>query len=251
MNELNKLIENFLQKYTFNNLEVLLNDGEELSLDDGYIEDKIIVKSRGGYCFENNQYFYNFLKDKSFDVKRILARVVYGNESSNIPRTHQFTLVNLDGEKFVADVGFGPYTPGAAIPFTGEAVKAFNGNEYRVIAINNVDYQLQVIRDGEFFSLHEFNLSEYNQADFRLSNYYTSTHPKSKFRTSLIISKLTSKGVRFINNLSFAIFEDGIRTDLVMNSFEEFNQVIRENFDVGYSEQELLRIFEKVKGFVE
>ncbi len=241
---MNHLIEDFLSQYTFNNIEVLLNQNEELSLDDDMIREKLITKERGGYCFENNQYFFCQLKSMGFKVQRVLGRVIYGGESENVPRTHQITIVSDEEGDYIVDVGFGPYTPGAAIACSGEVVKAFNGNEYRIVKINDCDYQLQIQREGEFISLYEFDKNYYNQADFKLSNYYTSTHPKSKFTTSLILSKLTRDGVCFINNRLFTRIEKGQREDIEIKDLTGFCDIIKSVFKVEYTEDELKSLFD-------
>ena len=127
MSDLNLLIENFLSKYTFNNIDILLSNREIVKLDQESLTQKLITKNRGGYCFENNQYFYHLLNQEGYDVSRALGRVVYGG-TNEVPRTHQASIVKLDNELYLVDVGFGPYTPGCFVPLDGKKVRAFNGN---------------------------------------------------------------------------------------------------------------------------
>lgn len=241
MNELNQLIQSFLQQYTFNNIDILLSHREILKLDKDSLVDKLITRQRGGYCFENNQYFLNVLKDKGYDVHRYLGRVVYGG-GNDVPRTHQISIVNLAGEKFVADVGFGPYTPGISVPLNGNLVRAFNGNQYRIIKLDDHNFQLETLREKDFFSLYQFDLATYVAADFKISNYYTNTHDDSKFTSSLTLSQLDKRGVKFISNLLFSTIYDGLRKDVSLKEMNDFKRVIRDEFSVCYTDDELEKL---------
>ncbi len=246
MNELNELIASFLQQYTFNNIDILLSHRKILRLDKDSLIDKLITRKRGGYCFENNQYFFNLLKDKGYDVNRYLGRVVYGG-GNDVPRTHQISIVNLGGEKFVADVGFGPYTPGISVPLSGSLVRAFNGNQYRIIKLDDHSFQLETLREKDFFSLYQFDLATYVAADFKISNYYTNTHDDSKFTSSLTLSQLDKRGVKFINNLLFSTIFDGVRKDISLKESEDLRRVLKDDFSVSYTEDEIEKLYSIVQ----
>ena len=241
MNELNQLIQNFLKQYTFNNIDILLSHRKILNLDKDSLVDKLINRQRGGYCFENNQYFFNLLKDKGYDVHRYLGRVVYGG-GNDVPRTHQMSVVNLGEEKFLVDVGFGPYTPGVCVPFNGSLVSAFNGNQYRLVKLDEHNFQLETLREKDFFSLYQFDLATYVAADFKISNYYTNTHDDSKFTSSLTLSQLDRRGVKFISNLLFSTIYDGLRKDITLKESDDFKRVIKDEFSVSYSDDELEKL---------
>lgn len=243
MNNLNILIEEFLKNYSFNNIEVLLNKNEILKLDKESLERKLIENKRGGYCFENNQYFYNELLSKGYETFRSLGRVVYGDDNLNIPRTHQISIVKSDGEFYAVDVGFGPYTPGGAIPLDGTEVSTFNGRTYRIRKINANDYQLEVKKDNGFFSLYVFDLATYQDADFELANYYTNTHPKSKFTNSLVLSQQGVGGTKFVSNLLFSKIDVDGRKDHLIKSSEEMYEIFHSNFSISYTEQECEILF--------
>lgn len=248
MQNINILINEFLSQYSFNNIEILLTDRKVLSLDEASLRSKIITSNKGGYCFENNELFYHLLKEKDYRVSRKLGRVVYGGDR-DVPRTHQLSVVELEEKLYIADVGFGPYTPGVCVPLDGQEVTAFNGNSYKVTKVNDIDFRLTTRRGDSDFSLYEFNLSEYLNSDFKLSNYYTNTHPDSKFTTSFILSKLTSKGVKFFSNLTFCEMEGESRSEFEFSTKDKFSQFIKNEFQLGYSEGELGELFEIAKAF--
>lgn len=249
MHDLNAMVKNFLTRYTFNNIEILLNDRKILSLEKENLIEKLVHRKRGGYCFENNQYFFNYLKDNGYEVNRYLGRVVYG-KSNDVPRTHQLNIVKVKNQFFLVDVGFGPYTPGVVVPMSGEEVISFNESTYRLVKLNDYDYQLEILRDGEFFSLYQFNLMVYQNADFKMSNYYTNTHNDSKFTTSLVVSQIEEDGVRFINNLTYTELMNKNRIDIKLDSLEKFIEIVEQKFNISYTKEELSHLFKKVSLFV-
>lgn len=250
MKQLNNEIKNFLVENTFNNIDILISNRAILKLDTESLYDKLIVRKRGGYCFENNQYFYTKLKEGANEVRRVLGRVVYGDTPDNKPRSHQATVITIDNKQYLVDVGFGPYTPGAAIPLSGEEVESFNKRVYRVTKINEFDYQLEIAKKDGFFSLYQFNLANYNDADFKVANYYTNTHDDSKFTTSLVLSQQIDNGTRFISNLLYSEICGEQRRDIEIKSASEMYEIISGEFNAHFSEQECEDLFKIVRKFI-
>jgi arylamine N-acetyltransferase len=79
---------------------------------------KIVRRKRGGYCFELNSLFAALLESLGFSIINGSARVYF--ESNGTPgytnENHHIIIVNLDGESWLADVGFGG--PGPCLPMT-------------------------------------------------------------------------------------------------------------------------------------
>src|SRR3712207_2918154 len=88
----------------FENLDVLL--GRPITLDLDALWAKLMTGGRGGYCFEHNLLFQAVLQSLGFTVQALAARVRM-ERSAIGPRSHMLLLVQLDGERFLADVGFG------------------------------------------------------------------------------------------------------------------------------------------------
>ncbi|HFV7985259.1 TPA: arylamine N-acetyltransferase [Escherichia coli] len=97
----------------FENLDVLLP--REMQLDDQSLEEKLVFARRGGYCFEQNGVFERVLRELGFQVRSLLGRVVLSNPPALPPRTHRLLLVEQEGEKWIADIGFGGQTLTAPI----------------------------------------------------------------------------------------------------------------------------------------
>src|SRR5262245_42213718 len=88
----------------FENLDILLSRPIRLDLDG--LQAKLVRDRRGGYCFEQNTLFAAALERIGFRVTRLAARVRWG-ATRVLPRTHMLLEVDVQGEPWLADVGFG------------------------------------------------------------------------------------------------------------------------------------------------
>ncbi len=76
--------------------------GEVERLDPARLVERIVGERRGGYCFELNAVLATLLEELGFAVTRHEA--VVGGEG---PTNHMTLLVDLDGDRWLADAGLG------------------------------------------------------------------------------------------------------------------------------------------------
>ena len=89
----------------FENLDIAA--GRTLSLDLEAIYDKIVVRRRGGFCYELNGLFAWLLRELGFAVTLLAGRLVDPVTAEPGPeRAHLALLVDLDGP-WLVDVGWG------------------------------------------------------------------------------------------------------------------------------------------------
>src|SRR3546814_16635827 len=79
----------------FENFDIPLGRG--ISLDPAAVFDKLVVRRRGGYCFEQNQLFLRALLQLGFDARPLLARVwLMAEGSSEESRVGKEVSVRVD-----------------------------------------------------------------------------------------------------------------------------------------------------------
>ena len=160
----------------FENLDPYL--GRAVSLELGDVQHKLIAEGRGGYCFEHNLLFKAALEEMGAAVEPILARV--GDRGTERSRTHLLLRVQLDGEVWHADVGFGRGTLLEPIPFGPGGEHVHEGWRFRVIA-DGPELVLRTVADGEWVDGYSFVPEPVPLIDIETSNWYTATHPRSPF----------------------------------------------------------------------
>jgi N-hydroxyarylamine O-acetyltransferase len=145
------------------------------------IERKLVTVRRGGYCFEQNLLLKAALEELGAQVQTLLARVRLGATTGAIrPRTHLVLGVELDGRRWLADVGFGLGTLLDPLPWHPGDEHEQSGWRFRLVE-QGAELVLQAAgRDG-WTDQYGFSAEPAPFVDLETSNWYTSTHPRSPF----------------------------------------------------------------------
>lgn len=191
---LDGLIFRHVQSIPFENLDVLL--GRPIALDAASLQNKLIHERRGGYCFEQNGLFLLVLQSLGFDVAPISARVRWQRPRDfTPPRTHLFNRVELDGTSWLADVGVGGMSPSAALRLELDTEQP-TPHEPRRLTKEGAIYFHQVRLGNEWQDICEFTLETMPPIDREVANWFTSTHPKSHFKSNLLVGRAAPNGGR-------------------------------------------------------
>ena len=200
---LNAIVSRHVQAIPFENLDVLL--GQPISIDVEAVEDKLVRRQRGGYCFEHNTLLLHVLGELGFSAKALSARSRYMQlERTQLPRTHMFLRVDWGSEPYLVDAGFGGFSPPAALRIELETRQETSHEPRRIVAegrwqelgLRAPDAVLvhQVYFADAWHDLYEFTLEEMPLADRVMGNWYTSAHPSSHFRRELRVARATREG---------------------------------------------------------
>jgi N-hydroxyarylamine O-acetyltransferase len=170
--------------------------GIPVSLALGDLEQKLVAERRGGYCFEQNLLLKAAFEALGAEVDLLLARVRLGAERGvTRPRTHLVLRVRSDGDSWHADVGFGIGTLLEPLPFgPGPAVEQ-SGWRFRVVE-DGAELVLQSAAGEEWVDVYGLVPEAVPEIDVELSNWWTSTHPRSPFVTGLFVSRQEDDGTR-------------------------------------------------------
>jgi N-hydroxyarylamine O-acetyltransferase len=178
----------------FENIDVLLGRGVDIS-DDAVFE-KLVLRRRGGYCFEQNGLFMRVLVALGFQVKPLSARVRLDRPRDFTPaRTHMFLHVTVDGDAWFTDVGVGGASLTSAIRFE-PGLEQPTPHEDRRITREGDRYFHQVRFGSEWTDVYEFTGESMPRIDREVGNWFTSTHPDSHFRQRLIAARAEREGRR-------------------------------------------------------
>lgn len=93
-----------LYAIAYENLDVQL--GRELTLDIDRVYEKIVVRKRGGWCYEMNRLLAWALRTLGFSVTELAGGVLREEQGDDAFGSHLALLVHLERD-YLADVGFG------------------------------------------------------------------------------------------------------------------------------------------------
>lgn len=170
--------------------------GYTVEIDLESLSRKLVLDRRGGYCFEHNLLLAAALNELGAEVEPILARVRWGTPVGVVRgRTHLLLRVTLDGEVWHADVGFGSGGLIEPIPFGPTGVHEQWGWRFRVVPEGDT-LVLQTQERGAWRDVYAYEPEPCALADIEISNWYTATHPDSRFVSGLIVARQLPDGTR-------------------------------------------------------
>lgn len=222
------LVMHHTRHIPFENLNPLLNIPVELDMDSVY--EKLIFGKRGGYCFEQNLLFKEILNYHGFQVAPLAARVTVSKESPMNARTHMLLIATIGNNEFLVDVGFGGMTPTAPLLLKLHTAQKTPHNTYRILEENS-EFILQYLKEDAWQSLYEFDFQPQYQVDFKIANWFTSTHPDSHFRHRLSVA-IAGDGFRknLLNNRLNTLYTSGKTETQILSSGSEIREILQTTF---------------------
>lgn len=181
--------------------------GRGVNLAPHVVEAKLLSGTRGGYCFELNQLLARALEGLGLAVTPMLARVWFRQEPGDgvPPRTHVVLAVDLDGQRWIMDAGFGgghvppmPMADGAQAPGN-------DGASHRLRRDELYGWMLERHIGGMCHNQYSFTDDAALPADIAMSNHWTATSPDSRFIRNVLVSQVTRDGLKAITNDQFSI----------------------------------------------
>ncbi len=173
------------ETFLFENLSIQRGAGISLALPD--LERKFLDEGCGGYCFEHNTLFAAALRSLGFRVVALLARVRSGPPDGWM-RTHMILRVVVDGQPWLADVGFGGFGLLEPLPLADGAT-AEQGSAWYALRRDPALWVLSMRTRSTNADLYEFTEDPQTAADMEVANHYTATHAASRFRRTLTIQR--------------------------------------------------------------
>ncbi|HEY7888138.1 MAG TPA: arylamine N-acetyltransferase [Steroidobacteraceae bacterium] len=175
----------------FEAVDVFLGRPVDLSLP--ALQAKLIRGGCGGYCFEQNGLLQRVLGALGFTVEGLIGRVLWmrPQDAPLMPLTHMALRVTIEGERWLADVGFGSCIAGAPLRFDAAGTEQPTGHEtFRLMRRGSWTLLEAQLPDG-WFPLYMLSPEPALDSDYLVANWYTSTHPESAFRRELRVARTT------------------------------------------------------------
>jgi N-hydroxyarylamine O-acetyltransferase len=186
----------------FENADIMLGRGVAVDLPS--IQDKLVRRGRGGYCFEHGQLLAAVLERLGYTVDRLLARVSEERDA----RTHLVLRVRAGQQSWVADTGFGTGLI-EPLPFKVDVPAAQYGWTYRLSAAGDRSWHLQEGQGGGWDTMYWFDDQTQHHADVVVANHFTSTYPSSSFVRQLVAIHKDTGGLHRLTGRRLSITRPG------------------------------------------
>ncbi|MFE0177235.1 arylamine N-acetyltransferase [Streptomyces sp. NPDC059002] len=219
----------------FENLEMML--GRPVPLDLAALQDKMVRRRRGGYCYEQNLLFAAALERIGFTVTGLGARVRAGASSTRAV-THMLLKVEADGEEWHCDVGFG--ADGLLEPIPLRAGGEVRQGEWRFSIEGEADgvLVLRTWQSGGWFDLYAYTQERRLPVDYVVMNHYTSTHPRSSFIRRPVVQRAAPDVRRGLVGDQLTVARPGGSVDERSVPVDELTDVLVREFGIELDAEE-------------
>jgi N-hydroxyarylamine O-acetyltransferase len=213
----------------FENLNIHYNI--PITLDLAAIYKKVISENRGGFCYELNYLFCEFLKELGFPAQIIAARIFTETGELGPAFDHMSILVSLEGV-WLVDVGYGDLFI-EPIRVDSQSVTKDQSKWFKTEQINEFDYLLWESTDGiQFTKRYQFDIRPQQIGAFEAQCHFKQYSADSHFVKKLICTLATKDGRITILNQQFIERKNKERIKTTINSKEELEKLLEERFNL-------------------
>ena len=227
----------------FENLDVILGRGVDVDLDP--VQDKLVARSRGGYCYEHATLLGAVLERVGFQVDRVLARTGDPLEHPR-PRSHLVLLVSSGetGERWLADVGFGSglLGPLALVADGPHQQGAWSYELVRGESPRDTAWRLREHDGSAWTTVLTFTEEPQYPVDVEVANFTTATSPGSPFTQRPVVVLKDEVRVRRLLGREHTIEAPGQPTETSTLTDAEVAEVLGEVFAGALSADEVAAV---------
>jgi N-hydroxyarylamine O-acetyltransferase len=212
----------------FENLSIHV--GQPIVLTEDALFEKIVVRRRGGFCYELNGLFAALLRALGFEVDLLAAGVARADGGFGPDFDHVALAVTL-GERWLVDVGFGDsFREPLRLDDRGE--QAEGERSYRID--EDGDRLILLQREGaDWEPQFRFTLQPRALSDCAEMCLYHQTSPQSHFTQKRICSLATPDGRVTLSDLRLITTRGGMRQERMLESEEERAATLRRLFGIS------------------
>lgn len=213
----------------FENLDPLM--GRPVLLDQASLEQKMLHKGRGGYCFEHNTLLMNVLRDLDYGVRAYAARMLWGHpEGGARIISHMVLVVDIGGSSYLCDVGSSIFTLTAPLKLRDGVEQAVGDNLFRLTK-QDERWLLDVKIEDDWRGVYQFDLVEQSEADIAAINSVVEAEYFS--RALLFAARINKDGRAALSGNRLSLYPAGQpRERRYADSVDALKSMLVENFGI-------------------
>lgn len=212
-----------LYSVPFENLDIHLDRPISIALADIY--DKIVVRKRGGFCYEQNGLFAAVLRQMGFKVDILEALP----SEDSIRWDHMTLLVHLE-QRWLTDVGFGEnFIEPLLIDEIGAQQQ---GDKAYRIEHDGQEGRYYSLKDGAWQVEFRFDFTPHTIEAFIPGCTFHQTSPDSHFTRKRVCSLATPNGRITVSGSRFIETINGQRTETELENETAVEDVLNSRFNI-------------------
>jgi N-hydroxyarylamine O-acetyltransferase len=201
---LRKLMNAYALSVPFENLDIY-DYKRQIDFCLSHLFEKIVINRRGGYCYEMNSFFMGILEALGYSCAAASARILAGRTVIT-PVAHRTTIVTLENQRYLCDVGFGGAgAPEGPVSFEG-GVQEIAGGFFSIRRQEGEVFgDMALVRhtpEGES-DFYMFYTRPHSPLEFIALNHAMYTNPAAMFSLNRVVRLRTPEGAKVIDNKIF------------------------------------------------
>lgn len=168
------------------------------------------------------------------------------NKDIEAPRTHRITLVTINEQRYLIDVGFGVQGPRHPMLLELNTEQDQGDFCYRIVKYKNNDYCLQIKKPGGYFNLYHFDLGHYTNADCEIGHFYSHKHPNATFACNLVAGRRLYGEYYSLVNKELRHYQNGKETTTTIQTATQLNSILKEHFLLQPQASDVEKIYQSL-----
>ena len=226
---LDRIILSHQRNVPFENLDIF-DAGLDISLSIPELYDKIVLRRRGGYCFELNTACSALLTCLGFDCYSIVVRVVW-NHSCMMPLSHCAMIVTIGGLRYFCDVGFGGPSPQSSLLLDVSDTQVSGPNTF-IFDNDANETMLCLVIDGDKTPILSFTDTPWPPVDFLALNEYQSKSKNSFFKATRLCNLVTATGSITLSDNVLKVHSGELTDEKTLETESDFHASLLDHFGI-------------------
>lgn len=224
-----------LQTVPYENLDILMH--RPISLAPEALYDKIVLRRRGGYCFEVNELLAWLLRELGYSVTDLFARFLRGESSRPMRRHHVLAVRCPDADgAYLVDVGVGSGSPNRPVRITEGEVLYDGSAVYRLTTDPLDGWLLSEQKDDTWQPVYSFSEERNEAVDFVTTSFWCEYAKESIFNKAPMVSLRTPNGRRTLDGDEARIFDGLSVSTRKLKDPAEQAQILKEWFGIDLTQ---------------
>lgn len=225
---LSELQIHHIQSIPFENLSI--HNHESIVLQNELLFEKIVVKKRGGFCFELNGLFADLLRSLGYHVSMLSAGVAKSNGGFGPDFDHMALMVLLE-DRWLVDVGFGDLFQEPLL-IDSRDIQPQRDRSYKIDEDGNY-LLLNERKNGDTWKTqYRFSLNSFELKDFSEMCIYHQVSADSMFTQKRICSIAKPKGRVTLSDMRMIETTDSERLECVLTDESEYKAILEKEFEI-------------------
>lgn len=220
-----------LKRIPYENLDILAQ--VPLALDPESLFDKMILRPRGGYCFELNGLYSNLLKSLGFAVTNLAGRFIDAEGSFQM-RRHRILKVETAEGPFICDVGVRSESPRRALRFADGLVQSDGINEYKFEPDAFYGHILWQKEAGKAWKkTYGFTGEPQLDLDYVMPSFFCERHPLSPFISFNKVSIFTdTANINIVDDVLIFYSDGKIQSQEALKGKDAVDEALSAHFGI-------------------